>query len=646
MLKRICATALITMAVAGSSHADDENQSKLPLDQLLETPISTAAKYDQQRSRVAASVSVITAEEIERYGWSTLDDVLQAARGFFLTYNRSEVVVGLRGIGRPDDHNDRFLVLLDGMPMNDTIAGGAPLGSTLALDLDTVERIEIVRGPGSALYGSHAMLAVINIISKNADTTENVSVSAVGGSNQKQGGSLRMGKTFGNGVAVTASGYWQEHNGADLFFPEFNTPETNDGIAKGRDYEDLFSFAFGLKKGNFQLNASTRSRTKGLPTAPYGIIFNSDSNTTNERDLVAASYSRTFGSNKTLEVRGYWDRASYVGHFDFGVPGVYQGLGIRTGGEARLHWDLRPNHRITVGSEYFDNSSTNFRYSLGSNVINLNQPHEMTSYYAQYEGHPSPRWGFVAGIRRDDDSAVADSTNPRAAILFTPNGSTTFKLLYGTAFRSANLIESNYSDLVIPGTHQPELKPETIRTTELVWEQRVSPEVFAVGTAFHIGVADHIGQHEPTAEYPYVYRNAGEVASNGIELGVHIRKPNGLWMRFSGSTQRATDDGKRMNNSPAYLLKAGASTSPLAPFHVGLEGVFEAARRTRDGGSTDPFLLLNGTLSRQIGSRLRLTLTARNLLDTRYSTPVGAEFRSQSIGQDGRTFMLKMVYSR
>src|SRR2546423_1922845 len=175
---------LTILALAGALRADEKPSGKLPLDQLLETPISTAAKYDQQLSSVAASVSVITAEEIERYGWTTLPEALQAVRGFYITYDRTYAYIGLRGIGRPTDFNSRILILIDGHRLNNSMFGTAQ--ADLSMDLSSVEKIEIVRGPGSALYGTHAMLAVINVITKGADAMDD-GVTLTGGSHGMRG---------------------------------------------------------------------------------------------------------------------------------------------------------------------------------------------------------------------------------------------------------------------------------------------------------------------------------------------------------------------------------------------------------------------------------------------------------------------------
>ena len=127
---------------------------------------------------------------------------------------------------------------------------------------------------------------------------------------------------------------------------------------------------------------------------------------------------------------------------------------------------------------------------------------------------------------------------------------------------------------------------------------------------------------------------------------MQVRRADGLWYHVSASAQHAQSDGQPATNSPRFLLKGGVSTSPWAPWHAGMEGVYETARRTRDGERTNPFFLLNGIVSRQLGAHVRLALSSRNLLNAKYSNPVGPELRPQSIRQDGRTFMLRLTYSR
>src|SRR5205085_8519259 len=188
----------------------------------------------------------------------------------------------------------------------------------------------------------------------------------------------------------------------------------------------------------------------------------------------------------------------------------------------------------------------------------------------------------------------ADSTNPRAAILFTPTATTTLKLLYGTAFRSPNVYETFYSDVAPLWKANPGLKPERVRETELEWQQRLTPEIFVVGSLFHTGVSDLIEQELTPEGDAYWYDNDINASSNGAEIKADFRRRDGVWAYLSYSLTNT-----HMDNSPRQLFKGGVSTSPFAPLHAGLEAVYESSRLTRDGGRSDPFLLLNATVSRQ-----------------------------------------------
>lgn len=167
MIKRGVPSLLFLLLAVGAT-AQETPATESPLDDLLATPISTAAKYDQRISEVPASVTVITAEEIGRYGWHTLADVLGSVRGIYTSYDRGYTYLGVRGVGLPTDYNSRYLVLINGYPMIDTVSG-TKIGTALAIDLSQFSRIELVRGPGSVMYGAGAMFGVINLITKDEE---------------------------------------------------------------------------------------------------------------------------------------------------------------------------------------------------------------------------------------------------------------------------------------------------------------------------------------------------------------------------------------------------------------------------------------------------------------------------------------------
>jgi iron complex outermembrane receptor protein len=124
-------------------------------------------------------VTVITADEIQKYGYGTLAEILESVRGFYVTFDRENNFVGVRGFGRLGDWNSRILVLVDGHRTNDNVFGDAFIGSEFGVDVDLIERVEIIRGPSSSLYGADAFLAVINIITRKPSQMKGAELSAL-----------------------------------------------------------------------------------------------------------------------------------------------------------------------------------------------------------------------------------------------------------------------------------------------------------------------------------------------------------------------------------------------------------------------------------------------------------------------------------
>src|SRR6185312_4876264 len=135
-----------------------------------------------------ASVTIITAEDIRKYGYRTLGEALASVRGFYLNNNRTYQTIGVRGFNLPSDYGSRILVLVNGHNMADNIFDSMLwFGVDFPIDLKLMQQIEVIRGPSSALYGSSGVFATINIVTKSPDNAEPLSLTAdVGSFGQKR----------------------------------------------------------------------------------------------------------------------------------------------------------------------------------------------------------------------------------------------------------------------------------------------------------------------------------------------------------------------------------------------------------------------------------------------------------------------------
>ncbi|MEW6066891.1 MAG: TonB-dependent receptor [Nitrospirota bacterium] len=384
--------------------------TQLSIEELMELEVATvygASKYEQKVTEAPSSVSIITSDEIKKYGYRTLADILRSVRGLYVTYDRNYSYVGVRGFNRPGDYNSRILLLIDGHRINDNIFDSFLIGQDAIIDVDLIDRVEVIRGPGSSLYGSSAFFAVVNVITKRGADIEGTEVSGEVGSLDTYKGRVSYGDKSENGFEGIVSGATYDSKGHQrLYYKEYDDPATNNGVAEDADYERYKNAFAKLSYLGFTLEGAYQSRTKGIPTGSFGTDFNDPDNmTVDDRRYLDLKYNQNISSQWDISAQLYYDYYKYVGDYIYSdVVNKDESYGEWCGSEVKLTTTVLSAHRIVTGIEYKNNfRQDQINYDEDPYVSYLEDERDSQSwaYYIQDEISLSKKLLLNTGIRYD-----------------------------------------------------------------------------------------------------------------------------------------------------------------------------------------------------------------------------------------------------
>lgn len=646
----------------GLSFAADANPDllNLSLDELGTVQIDTvfaASKFTQKVTDAPSSVTIVTREEIQRFGYRTLGEIINSVRSFDVTYDRNYSYTGVRGFNGLGDYGARVLLLIDGHRTNEIIFNTSAVGTDALLDVDLIERVEFIRGPGSAIYGSNAFFAVINVVTRTGSSVDGAEVSGTVATYDTYSGRLTLGRKFNNGIELLLSGTVYTSDGPDrLYYKEFDTPETNNGIASNHDADKFWSLYGSLSWGDFTFAGGFVDRTKDVPTASFGAAFNEKFVTRDNRGFAELRYAHQTTSNWELAGRLFFDTYDYHTLADYAAG---DGTFIVNDDYARARWwggevsasrlffervrltmgfDLRVGSTLQIGN-YDENPYFLYQKTASDELV--------TGLYAQSDTDIFKNLRLSAGIRWDRYSTFGNTVNPRFGLIYNPWKKTTLKLLYGTAFRAPNFYEE---ELDSPAYKPPvSLNPEHIRTYELVAEQYFLSQWRATASVFYNDVSDLIDSQVDPVDGLLTFQNLTGIDAYGTEWEVEGKWDNGVLVRASYVRQEVEDSatGNRLPNSPENVFKAHVSV-PLWRDKVfgSVELLYTGDRLTLANGHTGDAWIVNTTLfSRRLLPRLECSVSVYNLLDERYRFLGSTEHVQDQLEQNGRSFRLKFTHT-
>jgi outer membrane receptor for ferrienterochelin and colicins len=646
---------MFVLTAAATAQQGTKDLTEASLEELSNIQVYSASKHMQSVSDAPSSVTVITADEIQKYGYRTLADILESARGFYVTYDRDYSFVGVRGFGRLGDSNNRILVLIDGHRINDNVFGEPYLGSEFLVDVDLIERVEIIRGPSSSLYGADAFFAVINVVTRKAPQLKGFEFSFAPASFATYSGRATYSGQY-KGIGLMLSGTFYNSQGPTLFFPQFDAPATNFGITQDTDYESFRHVLATISFHGFTLQGLFSARDKGVPTGYYGALFN-DPQTQNldYHQYIELSYQHSIGETWDLTARTSYDQARLQAPVGYatGLPtgsttvDTYSFRGNWWDSEVKLSRTLLERHMITLGTEIIDNlRQDQGDYTAIGNLFALEPGNSVIwALYGQDEFSISHNLTLSAGLRYDHYSNFSGSTNPRLGLIYHLFHPTTLKMLYGTAFRAPEPFEltpdfASYDDNL-------HLRPETIRSVEGIVEQRLGQHFTLTGSVFHNWINNLITLETVASDGNSIYLNSGKVVATGVEVEMDGRLAGDLRGRASYSYVASEQPVTRqfLVNSPQHLGKLNISYPVLKRrLFTSLDAQYTSSTRTLAGNTLSGFSVANFTLlGHALGKHLDLSGSVYNVFNKRYFNPGRPEDPEDSIQQDGRNFRIKIT---
>lgn len=663
-----------------------------------ETFVITASRVLEDIKKSAASITVITDKQIRQMGARHLVDVLQTIPGMSVNYSADGFYhIDSRGLSTAAGQH--LLVMVNSHPVNENYNGGAIVLYAESL-LDNVQRIEVIRGPGSALYGANAFAGIVNIITKGAEDIRGIQVSAQGGSFQTQQYNVLFGKRLGDFEVsgdlnfFSTDGYEAriEHDAVmtteqtlqQMYGVPSNASRAPADVSSPKErYDAMLTLAYR----NFKFEGRYMQRSMELPLSLLGAITERNENIGTHYYL-ALQYEEDPRENLRFTgklYRNYTDDESDYQGLPAGMPlitptGIQfasaEGLvaqpkrkDARTGGEFSIVYTPNDTNTLVAGATYekmelYDVTyAANVLYTPIQNVLiplpgvqDLTDQQNyckdasrtFTAAFVEDLWDIRDNLRLTLGGRYDHYSDFGSSFNPRAGVTWQFAEGYDLKLLYGEAFRAPGFYEL-YSRNNPALLGNPDLDPETVQTYEISLGAAFTDDFTTRLTGFRNDYKDGIQLVQNTTTGTSDFQNAGDLLTQGVEAEVKYDFGKGIYLvgNYTFQETENQDTGDPLAGVPEHKgnLLANVRLSKFFNLSASLHFEGESARSASDPrDNADGFAVLNTTLlAKNFLEGFEVRASIYNLLDEEHSTQTRPEIPGD-FPQAGRSFLVELRY--
>ncbi len=618
--------------LAFAQEKEKKDPFEMSFDQLMKVKIKTAGKTQEQISSVPASVVLITRKDIETYGYTTLTEILENIPGLYSIddYSAQDGTFGVRGFWS-GIAMDNIIILVNGVPQVFDYLTSSPLINS-PIPVEAIDRIEVVRGPMSVLYGSGAFFGVINIFTDDPSTEPINIVSVSGGSEKTKKLFLRL--EGGNGdfnYAINAS--LSDTYGIDepldkmmtntAALPNFGLEPDHRTGGQLEGKRKYFNFSGHFKDIYIDLTYNESEQEGYLPFPSYSDGSVVQLNSTR----LLLGYRKKFSDKFTIDGKLNYSQIEAAFSYDYYREDFY---GIQQNKskalEAELDGFIKPSEKldIKVGLHYraVIEASNSFDLPSFGPPSTVNQYFYLAkgddivtqAFFAQVTYKPVKNLELVAGLRLEqmpeytlgnlqtldpvnqtkvEETYTEDKVEfiPRVALVYSFNDRNIVKLLYGKAINRPSFVQNTKNTL---DPQRDDLQPEYLQTLELNYISAISPKITLNASIFRNTLENLVTRFlvfEPN--YLSWFDNGGKMITNGAELTLQTRPVKGLSLELSGTYQETKDkllEDIDVAYSPKFLgyLKASYRykkfTLAVTGNYVGeMESYWDEAIENEDG---------------------------------------------------------------
>ena len=626
--KLLLSIYLSLFAISINAEEITKTLSKLSLEELMGIEVIVASKTVQKLSEAPSSVTVFTRKELLQMGITSVEELMNFVPGFQATreivFNHGHMVAG-RGRSTPQA-SFNILFLIDGQRISNDISGGA-LTSNHFITLANIKQIEIIRGPGSALYGTGAFTGVVNII-----TVTDVNNVFVGkGDLNSEEIYLNMSQNGKNWQASVFARHFEDDG--QQYEKIANTLDNNLNTHDPRYGNDLYLTYTWDDNLRFNIRHSKR-KVEGFlinPTDEDNAISVFES----QQNFIYFKYNLFNTTTNPLTLHG-----SYLTTAELQQDSNYEVSDLE---ESELqfgfdqHYKFNDKHQLLAGIVWRNptveknSSNTNVQDELMISTIG----HNIVGIYLQDQYHVNDNIEMTLGIRNDHYSDFGNTTNPRAAIVYVANPKTRFKLMYGQAFRIPSFRQSSNIGYFMGN---PNIKPETVKTTEFAWLQEYSNTTNTTLTLFHSYFENKIDTVIDSNNDRF-FTNTSNLNTNGLEFDISTIINNfnlrGTYTYLINTEQ----EPRRIAKQTLSLI----TNYKLGDWNFNLNGYYhdEIEQDIKNNIITHgDYWSWNNTIRYNFNKQLTLVSRINNLFDKEYYSSTKTQSFNQGIPNRGRTFML------